>query len=202
MKTTTLILILAACMTAGCSGGGGGGGSAAATASPQLIADPAVTPTPIPTPAPTPAPTPDPSQGSTVTITTYALATTKAPVSGWSTKTYTATGTCMTYLAKTYCWDDGVKTLAWVDIANHNYGPYTYTYWGLQNNPAQAGSYETCSGGCVSDYMSNPQYVDSNLGTNLTAAAINNVFSHGISSQVNCTESAGVLTCGSLVITL
>lgn len=135
---------------------------------------------------------------ATPSLTYYKISKTVAPVNGWITKTYTATGACVVYLTKTYCWDDGMKTLQWVSN-NHTYGPYTYTYFGMQGSAA---SWGPCSGGCTSDLLPAPRVISATLENNIGSAVINNVFTNGVATNVTCTEQSGQLNCIDFVINL
>ena len=135
---------------------------------------------------------------ATPSLTYYKLSKTVAPINGWITKTYTATGSCVVYLTKTYCWDDGMKTLQW-SANNHTYGPYTYTYFGMQGN---ATTWGPCNGACTSDLMPAPRVISAALQNNIGAGVINNVFTNGQAINVNCTEQSGQLNCIDFVINL
>lgn len=139
------------------------------------------------------------TQSSTVSITYHSLTKTFAPVNGFSFKTIQMTGSCVIFSAKTYCWDDGLKTIQFSSGGN-NYGPYKYSYWGLGAN------HGPCWGGCTSDSMTEGSYVDGSLQANLnssqanTGNSVNEVFNLGTTTQVDCDETSDKLTCGSLVI--
>lgn len=184
-------------MLTGCESGGGSSGAASAPASDG-------TAVPI-----TPPAAPVASQGSqssavAVQVTYHSLTRTTAPVQGWQSKTITMTGSCLVYLTKTYCWDDGVKTLQW-SSNNSFYGPFTYTYWGLNQNGQGMG---ICFGGCPSDLMSAPRLISNAVGTNITQSSldtgntVNDVFNLGVSHQLQCSEDNGVLDCGTFSVSL
>lgn len=143
---------------------------------------------------------PDPAPGDvTVSVTYYRLSRTEAPVSGWSTKTYTASGYCTQIATQTYCWDDGLKTLvAWTDLHNNHYGPFYYDYWELQNS---SGVPHTCHGACANDYMSSPVLVDSSMASALPAQNVSAVFASGVPTTVTCTKVGTTVTCGNLSLT-
>jgi predicted small lipoprotein YifL len=122
-----------------------------------------------------------------VSLTYFSLSKTVAPVNGWVTKTYTATGSCVIYLTQTYCFDDGIKTLTWVSN-NFTYGPYTYTYW-------QNGNNQPCNGGCLVDTFATP------VVGGLVQTEVNKVFNLGVSHAVECDETDSKLDCGDFVIT-
>lgn len=214
MKTifaTFLILVL--CSTSGCIGDSGSGSSA----SPAIVAAPSDGS------GGTSDPT-DPSGGgsgqsgngsdpeqnqTSVSLTYYSLSVTEAPVSGWSLKTVTMTGSCATYQTKTYCWDDGMKTLASWTFGGQTMGPFNYTYWGLMTNASASDGYSLCFGGCSADYLTTGRDVSQNaVGTNIqsesndTGNTVNEVFSQGVQSTATCTEANGVLNCGSFSINL
>ena len=189
---TALILTTAACAP--------GGGSSTAIPEARIVDQ---------TPADLLAPSvpPDAPVIATPALTYYRLSKTVAPINGWTTKTYTATASCVEYLTKTYCWDDGIKTLQWSSNNNH-YGPYYYTYFGLLTKPN--GTPGVCNGACTSDYMPAPRFisqaVESNIGVTgggMTGAqVINAVFTQGTAVPVSCTETDGVLNCIDFAINL
>ena len=132
----------------------------------------------------------DPSNpGGPVTssLTYYSLSKTVAPIGGWPAKTYTAKGSCVVYLTKTYCWDDGIKSV--VIPAS---GTFTYTYFSAGMS---SGVYQHCSGGCLQDYMLVPKFISAALEMNLTFNQINQVFTSGVAHPVECSEENGILNC-------
>lgn len=160
-------------------------------------AEPGATPESVPVPAATAQPSG--GGGSTnIPLTYYTLSRTSAPQAGWATKTYTATGHCVVYVTKTYCWDDGVKTLAWVDFSGTHYGPFCYTYWNMSQD---AVGWSKANGGLAQDLMPTPRLISSALSTNIGAANITAMFA-GAATQVQCTESATAVNCGSFTIDL
>lgn len=183
------LLLIAITFTA-CAQGGGSGGTTAGKIETPTEAIPADLLAPVADPNATVIATPS--------LTYYKLSKTVAPVNGWITKTYTATGSCVVYLTKTYCWDDGVKTLQWTSN-NITYGPYTYTYFGMGGT---ASNWGPCSGNCGSDLMPAPRVISATLQNNIGAAVINNVFTNGAAVNVSCTETAGQLNCVDFVINL
>lgn len=186
MKTQlqVLVLILGLIGIIGCETGGAGAGAAA---------KPGMDLTPTPTPG---GPTPTPI---VTNVTYYSLDRTEAPVNGWPLKTYTATGYCAVYQTKTYCWDDGVKTIPAWSFNNFFYGPYTYSYW---ERGGSGGAWSFCHGGCVQDPLTLPVYTSNTVVGYLSTTAINLVFSSGTPHQVTCTESNGQLTCGGFTVDL
>lgn len=174
MKT---MIVLMAVMMVGCGKGGAGDSSSKAAdgapTGPNLVETP-----------------------SAISLTYYGLSFTEAPIAGWVLKTYTATGYCAQYLGKTYCWDDGIKTLQWVDLSGNHYGPYTYSFWGAMAGPS------SCHGACSADLMSTPQYVNSTLQTFLTTTKINNVLTGGTPTTLTCMATSTQVDCGSFIITL
>lgn len=151
---------------------------------------------PVATPTPTPTATP-----ASTNLTYYSLSATRAPVNGWATKTYTSTGSCVVYQGNTYCWDDGMKTLAWSSGGN-NYGPYTYSYWNA--GTWGGGQISFNIGGVMeTDLMTAPTLVTHNLEINLNSrAAPTTVLSTGTPHAVVCTENSGILNCGAFMIDL
>jgi hypothetical protein len=182
------LIVLAIYFTA-CGGGGGGGGessSAPTLKSPVTVVNPGA-----------------PVSGTTVSVTYRKLTKTTAPVSGWITKTITMTGACLDYQTRTYCWDDGLKTLTWVNNGT-TYGPYRYNYWGLM----VANPYGLCFGGCTSSLMTAPTFISAQLGNNIlnssndTGNTINQVLNTGTPVAQTCTDDNGTLTCPDFTINL
>lgn len=155
-------------------------------------ADPAAaTPTPTPSPTATPQPTATPVPTATpIALTYYSLSETvnNANNTGHS---YTVVGSCVNYLTKVYCWDDGVKTIDFT-VNNFRYGPYTYTYWGLM---LQNGHLALCNGGCGVDAATSPIVMSASVIADVTQNAVNTVFNTGTSHQVSCTLSGQLLNC-------
>lgn len=199
MNSNLLILVSALFLTACAGSGGKGAGSDATVVTPPVTTTPPVTVAPV-TPDPTTALPSDPSipvspvVTNNIPLTYYKLSRTEAPIGGWSAKTYTATGSCVTYLTKDYCWDDGVKNVVIPGV-----GTFTYNYWEFQGDNS---SWGPCHGACTNSLMASPRYISPTLRTNITAAKINAVFSTGASKNVTCTESSGLLNCVDFVITL
>lgn len=150
---------------------------------------------------PDPANDPSLDPGATIIpLTYYTLSATRAPVNGWSTRTYTATGHCVVYLTKTYCWDDGKKTLTWTSN-NFTYGPYYYSYWNMSQ--PNVGTWGLTDGTLQTDLMPVPRLVTPTFITRLGGAApINTMLSSGVPTQVSCTETNGILDCVDFTIDL
>lgn len=150
-------------------------------------------------------PLPPPPVGvSTFSLTYYRAAKTVAPITGWSTKTYTAVGSCVVYNANTYCWDDGVKTLTW-NSNNLQYGPYTYSYFGLGIDSMNR--LDICNGGCpVNDAMIAPRIVSGSIGTQFkddsTVKTGFNAVMAGTGVPVTCFEDSRTLNCGDFTVDL
>lgn len=139
----------------------------------------------------------DQSQPTTVQLTYFRRVKSDAPISGWITHTYTAVGSCVVYLTKTYCWDDGLQTLqSWSANSNH-YGPFAYTYFGLGGTPS---AYGPCAGGCSSDLLSSPRHIGVTLAANIPAQEITDIFNLGTPVAVTCTETDDALSCGDFTI--
>lgn len=170
------------------------GGSAATTSVPAVIAQPSQPGAPTDPSQPDDQQPSDPSMASPVQVEYYAVSMTTAPVSGWSTKTYTATAYCATYETVTYCWDDGLKT-----VTIPGSGDFKYSYWGSYHNVANAVRFN-CSGGCPDDAMTAPTVMAGAYVANLTQAAINDVFSHGVQDVADCYETAGTVVCPNFTI--
>jgi hypothetical protein len=197
-----LLALISLSMTA-CNDGGGASAVPAAAA-PNVIAP--VTPVPsVIDPTPTPSPTPS-AQSASVTV--YSITQTKAPLQPYPSKTITVTGSCLVYLTKTYCFDDGLKTIsAGPGFNPANWTTYGYTFWGVGQAGGMANS-QTCWGGCVTDSMSQPTEVtvdQSNLMQTQeieTGVTMSDVFSSGTAAQVNCTDDGTTLDCGTFQVTL
>lgn len=129
-------------------------------------------------------------------LTYYAFTKT---IATWTTSgvthTLQGTGTCVTYNATTYCWDDGTK----VSISPN----VRVQYWGLDN------TFSTCpnfSGQCSSDMMLAPRIMSANVVAKLNTLigsahrTVAEVFASGTAAQATCTEAAGVVSCGSFTI--
>jgi hypothetical protein len=141
----------------------------------------------------------DPITG--IALTYYSKTMTEAPVSGWIYKTYTATGSCVIYLSKTYCWDDGMKTIDFTANQFH-YGPYTYTYWGM-GLKSTGSPWGPCYGGCEADLLAQPTIMTNPILIALpNPSGVTEMFFQGTSTQVTCTESNGLLNCGDFTIDL
>lgn len=185
----TIFAILALALLSGClspDGGGTSGGSPVAATPAPLV--------PEPEGGEEDPPAEVPQDPITVAVDVRTLTRTEAPINGWSTKTYTATATCARVGGKDFCWDDGVKT-----VVIPNIGSFTYTYWGAYLNGAGSLRFG-CYGGCPSDAMQAPRFMSSAYVTNLTQAAINEVFNMGVAAQQQCTEANGVYTCPGFTI--
>ena len=204
MKSTILVLSALLIFTA-CNDGGGG--TAPAVSAPMLaspVIAPPVTADPVavvdPTPSPTPGPSPSPTPVA-VTLSVYSVTKTMAPQSNYSFIKVTFTGSCAIYLTKTYCWDDGIKTVMYFG------SPFYYSFWGVGAANGVANS-TTCWGSCVNDTMAQPTEVTADQAVLMqvfeyeTGVTVSNVFSTGVQSQVDCQETGSTLTCGSLVVNL
>lgn len=175
---TKILSVIAALILSSCGSGGGGGATQARDLVPAQPEQPIV-----------------PPQNPNVSVTVFKLQKTEAPVNGWVTKTYTASGSCFIYSGKTYCFDDGVKTLQWTQN-NVTYGPYTYTYW------SRNASLGHCHGGCDSDYFTTPKEMTNNVVTAVGNQNINAVFNQGQSSALSCEDNGQTLNCGQFLINL
>jgi len=137
-----------------------------------------------------------------VTITLYSKSKSEAPVAGWPTKTYTATGSCFVYAAKTYCFDDGLKVLSWSSGGN-NYGPYGYTYFGVGRFGANMLTFNG-HGSLNLDEMpqSKVRAISFAMESNMLVASAT-VLTTGSASQVSCMDDgAGQLDCGTFTVDL
>lgn len=182
-----LILILSTILLTAC--GAGGGGSETASVDPGV--DPGIV-------NPPPQNNNPPPQGpQTQQVTYYTKSVTEAPIGGWPTKTYTVNGYCTQVNSKTFCWDDGVKTLQWTS-GGVPFGPYTYTYFGVQVNPIN-GNPLSCHGGCADDYVANPTVVTPILN-GVIGATVTDVLTHGSANTMTCTVNAPDLVCGGITL--
>lgn len=155
-------------------------------------ADPNIAPTArvapvgiVSTPTPTPLPV--------VSIQVFSRTEVRAPQAGFPAKQYTSTGYCTQYQGATYCWDDGIKTIV---ISGFN---FYYTYF---NASKDAVGWSIAGGGLQADLMLEPTVLDplGGLTVNLGAPIVNGVLSSGVSVNVDCTDTAGVLDCGTFSI--
>lgn len=150
-------------------------------------------------PSPSPSPSTSPSPSSIpVSLTVYQKSFTEAPLSGYVAKKYTATAYCTDVASSTYCWDNGIQTIAAFNDNNVMVGPFTYSYWQLYTELGSLTVY--CHGGCPNDAASSPMIVSHNFVLWETQAKINAVFASGISNVVSCTKLNGVITCPTFVI--
>lgn len=131
-----------------------------------------------------------------VTITTYSLAFTEAPVNGWPTKTYTAIGTCAQYEAKTYCWDDGLQVIDFTS-GGFRYGPYNYSFFRLMESN---GSPANCHGACTNDLLEIPTLIEGDVEAAISIARVTNVLANGTPEQATCTKTDDLLDCGDFSI--
>lgn len=182
MKTLMKLLglVALALFFTACGGGGSGGGVAAS----PTLAQPNIQ---LPVVAPIVAPV-------SASLTYYKYTKTVAPFGGWPTKTYTATGSCISYNSKEYCWDDGLKT-----VVIPATGTYHYTYWGLD---PENGSWGPCSGGCLGDIMTTPIFLSTAISANINMVNVNQVFNSGVPVTETCTETDSTVTCQTFSIDL
>lgn len=164
--------------------------------------DPALTPEPEASSAPDPAPSasPVPAAPATFPLTAYKLTKTRSPVTGWVTKTYVSTGSCVQYLGKTYCWDDGVKVIPAWTLNSSSFGPFSYTYFGADSTPSVP--FQSCLGFCTTDPMVRPVTVRAPVLGVITQAAVDEIFHSGVETTVNCTDDGDRLDCIDFVIDL
>lgn len=197
-----LLALISLSMTA-CNDGGDAAAVPAVKA-PNLIAPVTPDPTvidPVVDPTPTPAATPAPSAQAT-TVTVYSVTQTMAPQGSFPSWKITFTGSCTVYLTKTYCWDDGIKTLHIPGIPSS-----TYTFWSVGHAAGVLNS-TTCHGACDSDTMTQPTEVTVEVASLMqvfeyeTGIAPSNVFSAGVATQASCTDDGTTLDCGSFQVTL
>lgn len=183
-RMTILSLAWIAYACSGCNGSAGGSSTQAAP-----VGDVAPIVDPAPGDGNRSAPT------GPVTVTYYALSRTEAPINGWPSKTYTATGYCAEIEGMTFCWSDGLKTLQWTSN-NFQYGPHRYNYFGLSTSN---GNPQTCHGGCTDDYLQAPALVTNQLLNVLDAQMVQDVFDHGTEQTMTCNVVDDTLDCGSVI---
>lgn len=150
-------------------------------------------------PIPTPTATLPPGL-PTFSLTTYSQTAIVASItkSGVPYTLY-GTGTCVEYMSKTYCWDDGVKVFG-AAVLNIVGG---FSYWGLDSGVVTCPNF---SAYCVGDIMSSPTTMSVNVVAHLDTVAAGahrsygNVLSVGTPTVNTCTESSGIVNCGSFSI--
>ncbi len=131
----------------------------------------------------TPTPTPTPIALATATPTPTPVPTVQIAVHQEAVALYIGgpqgIGYCAVYLGNTYCWDDGL----------HN----AFLFFGAQNG------LNSCNGACTSDTFATPRLVTANVQAFITANLPANRQPSPVMSApgsiVDCTESAGVLSC-------
>jgi hypothetical protein len=155
----------------------------------EVPALPSLSPTPTQNPADTSAPsitvvataTPTPAP---ISITYYSKTVTRQPNPN---KFYTATGYCLTYNSKTYCWDDGVHSIVYSSSSTGH-----YTYWMLSDEHLTTNPAPITSPALVNQTFTN--HILSSGGS------VAEVFS-GTPTTVSCTDDgAGVLNCGAFIV--
>lgn len=163
----------------------------------QPIASPQASPIAAPsvTPATTPSATPQ-----AISVTVYTASKSEAPVNGWVTKVYTAQGRCTIYQSRTYCWDDGLKVLAWNDLHGNHFGPYGYTYFGVGTIAVNQTTFNG-HGALISDLMTAPTLIHQGLETSMLIPSAT-VLATGAQTTETCTENGGTLTCTNFSIDL
>lgn len=154
---------------------------------------------PVVTPAAAPVVQNQVAEQQKISVTFFTLTKTVAPINGWPYKTVTYSGSCLIYLNKTYCWDDGTKTIAAWSYNNNLYQAESFNFWGLTVSNS---SWGPCSGGCGASYMAQPKVIASSLAINISPDAIKDVFNLGASNQASCSENDGVLDCGDFKVNL
>jgi hypothetical protein len=141
-----------------------------------------------PSPSVTETPSPDPTPSPTTEITYYSYAKTFTETNGGYPQTFQAAASCLTYLATTYCWDDGSHSLTWGNFT------FTYSYWGVGLAGQVCG---ITSGDLGTDCMLSPTTVSEGfLLENIPSSDITQVFEQGNAVTVTCTiGEGGNLTC-------
>ncbi len=135
-----------------------------------------------------------PSGPSTFSLTVYSITKTVAPQPLFITKTYTATGYCLVYESKTYCWDDGMKT-----VTLPSFGNFYYSYFNMSKNVV---GFSHSNGGMQSDLMTVPTVITpgGGLAINMGAGDVNLVLNTGTPSTATCLDTNGIVDCGSFTI--
>ncbi len=149
--------------------------------------------------APAPAPSASPSPAPTIALTYYSRTITiaSATINGTPTSIQ-GTGMCAQYLGATYCWDDGIKTLAGGG----------YTYWGLKiHTDTQLRNCPSMYGHCVNDRLLTPTTMTANVigKLNTVVGSAHRTVAEVLAATaatVSCTETGGVLDCGIFAIDL
>lgn len=136
---------------------------------------------------------------TTVTGSYFTKTKSEAPITGWSTKTYTAQGSCLVYQSKTYCWDDGLKVLQWTS-GGHTYGPYGYTYFGVGTIANGSQTFQG-QGALVSDLAVSPRVITASMESNMLVSS-STVLTTGAPTSVTCTDDGSTLNCGTFSIDL
>lgn len=162
------------------------------TAQPQTLAAPA-------------DPVPTASSGPTTFQLTYkSMTVSRAPVNGFSNKTYVSTGSCVSYQSQTYCWDDGLKDLNFTYMHVAVGGNYSYFNFG-----PYSGGFDVAPGQLTTDTMTAPTLITANITSKFNAHLSSEpsqspdyVNTHGTSHSVTCYESNGILECGDFSIDL
>ncbi len=124
----------------------------------------------VATATPTPAP---------ISITYYSKTVTRQPNPN---KFYTATGYCLAYGGKTYCWDDGVQI---IDYGGGTIGHYSYWELAVEN-------LTTTQTPVTSPLLVNQAFTNNILPGGGSVAQVN----AGTAATVSCTDDgSGVLVC-------
>lgn len=156
--------------------------------------------------APTPSPSSSPSPAAPIPLTYYKL--TKVTNNAGNTgRSYTATGSCVQYNSKTYCWDDGIKSFVFAgttfsyDYWNESRDAGNSNYWGTGNDWAYT------SGEVIADFMTSPTLMSAHLTSSIAspgagAPSATLVFQNGTPVSVSCTLTGNSLGCGDFMIDL
>lgn len=175
-----------------------------AQVNPGVSPTPVTTANPIPAPANLVLPVVDAASPSNIALTYYTVTNSVAPVTGFPSKTIAMKGSCVVYLTKTYCWDNGVQEID--TTVSHLTSQFYYTFFSIGSVNQSFGE---CYGGCHYDLMSQPTYVDTRV-TNTINQSVNvdheaqatpaTVLSTGVATSVNCAAANGVLNCTDFAI--
>lgn len=167
--------------------------STGVVAQPEIVSAPAVETPIVQNDAPIIAVVPPVDVAHSFTLTVYSITAVRAPQPGWPTKTYTSTGKCVLYTGDVYCWDDGKKTLVVAGISLY------YSYWNINR---QGAGFGLSGGGMSEDILTEPTLVTHHLSLNLASGALNEMLTSGQQTDMVCSESNGIVTCGDFAIDL
>lgn len=206
LNTAALVICVAGVMTAGC-------GKAPEVTERETPPASAIAPAVEPAIAPLvvvadPTPTPVP----TFSLTYYTASVTRTPQpANYSWINYTSIGYCAVYNSKTYCWDDGIHVVNFPIVAGHTFLTWYQSYWNICAAYIAGSTFEYCGGDegrednngvelvTTDDLMVTPILMDQAITINVPAGALNAVL-HGTPNTVSCSETDGIVDCGTFQI--